>query len=71
MAGESFATWRVLLDDLIARGLRTPEFLIANGSRGRRAIAGGALACDVGSALHGAHLTLTAPEAGNAWCLRG
>jgi transposase-like protein len=28
MGGESEAAWRGILDDLIARGLRTPEFLI-------------------------------------------
>src|ERR1044072_9596932 len=28
MGGESEAAWRSVLDDLIARGLRTPEFLI-------------------------------------------
>jgi hypothetical protein len=27
MGGESEAAWRGVLDDLIARGLRTPEFL--------------------------------------------
>ena len=26
--GESEAAWRALLDDLVARGLKTPEFLI-------------------------------------------
>src|SRR5512147_1620258 len=28
MGGESEAAWRALLDDLVARGLKTPEFLI-------------------------------------------
>jgi putative transposase len=34
MGGESEAAWRRLLDDLIARGLRTPEFLIIDGAAG-------------------------------------
>ena len=34
MGGESEAAWRVVLDDLIARGLRTPEFLIIDGGAG-------------------------------------
>jgi len=40
MGGESEAAWRGILDDLIARGLRTPEFLIVDGAAGlERALA--------------------------------
>ena len=40
MGGESEAAWRSVLDDLIARGLRTPEFLITDGGAGlERALA--------------------------------
>src|SRR4029079_18427643 len=40
MGGESEAAWRGVLDDLIARGLRTPEFLISDGGAGlERALA--------------------------------
>ena len=40
MGGESEAAWRGMLDDLIARGLRTPEFLITDGAAGlERALA--------------------------------
>jgi transposase-like protein len=40
MGGESEAAWRGVLDDLIARGLRTPEFLIIDGGAGlERALA--------------------------------
>ncbi len=40
MAGESEAAWRAVLDDLVARGLRTPEFLITDGAAGlERALA--------------------------------
>ena len=40
MGGESEAAWRGVLDDLIARGLRTPEFLIVDGGAGlERALA--------------------------------
>ena len=39
--GESEAAWRGVLDDLIARGLRTPQFLIIDGGAGlERALAG-------------------------------
>jgi len=31
MGGESEAAWRGVLDDLIARGLRTPELLLIDG----------------------------------------
>jgi putative transposase len=34
MGGESEAAWRGVLDDLIVRGLRTPEFLIIDGAAG-------------------------------------
>ena len=40
MGGESEAAWRSILDDLVARGLRTPEFLITDGAVGlERALA--------------------------------
>ena len=34
MGGESEAAWRSVLDDLVARGLRHPEFLIIDGAAG-------------------------------------
>jgi len=34
MGGESEAAWRGVLDDLIARGLRTPEFILVDGGAG-------------------------------------
>jgi putative transposase len=34
MGGESEAAWRAVLDDLVARGLQTPEFLIIDGAAG-------------------------------------
>jgi transposase-like protein len=34
MGGESEAAWRALLDDLTARGLKTPEFVIMDGASG-------------------------------------
>src|SRR5512147_2159777 len=34
MGGESETAWRALLDDLVARGLKTPEFLIVDGAAG-------------------------------------
>ena len=34
MGGESEAAWRALLDDLLARGLKTPELLIVDGAAG-------------------------------------
>jgi len=40
MGGESEAAWRSILDDLIARGMRTPDFLITDGGAGlERALA--------------------------------
>ena len=40
MGGESTEAWRTVLDDLIQRGLRRPEFLIVDGAPGlERAIA--------------------------------
>src|SRR6201993_3201888 len=40
MGGESEAAWRGVLDDLLARGLRTPQFLIIDGAAGlERALA--------------------------------
>jgi hypothetical protein len=34
VGGESEAAWRAVLDDLVARGLRTPAFLIIDGAAG-------------------------------------
>jgi transposase-like protein len=34
MGGESEAAWRAVLDDVVARGLPTPEFLIIDGAAG-------------------------------------
>jgi transposase-like protein len=34
MGGESTEAWRSVLDDLIKRGLREPEFLIVDGAPG-------------------------------------
>ena len=34
MGGESEAAWRSIFDDLVARGLRTPQFLITDGAAG-------------------------------------
>ena len=34
MGGENEAAWRALLDDLVARGLKTPEFLIIDRAAG-------------------------------------
>jgi transposase-like protein len=40
MGGESEAAWRGVLDDLVARGLHTPQFLIIDGAAGlERALA--------------------------------
>ncbi|WP_158801442.1 IS256 family transposase [Acidisoma sp. L85] len=40
MGGESEAAWRAILDDLVARGLPTPAFLITDGATGlERALA--------------------------------
>jgi putative transposase len=34
MGGEGEAAWRAVLDDLVARGLRAPTFLIVDGAAG-------------------------------------
>ena len=34
MGGETTEAWRAVLDDLIARGLRRPQFLIVDGAPG-------------------------------------
>jgi transposase-like protein len=34
MGGESTEAWRAVLDDLIRRGLRRPDFLIVDGAPG-------------------------------------
>ena len=36
MGGESAEAWRAVLDDLVARGLRRPEFLIVDGAPASR-----------------------------------
>jgi hypothetical protein len=54
MGGESEVAWRALLDDLIARGLKTPEFLIIDGAASARDPAG--------SFVAGAHPAGWGPE---------
>ena len=66
MGGESEAAWRGVLDDLVARDLRTPEFLIVDGAAGlERALA--ALWPDVPARHCAAHkrrnLVASAPDA--------
>jgi len=52
MGGESAEAWRTVLDDLIKRGLRCPEFLIVDGAAGLdKAIA--AVWDGAGPTLHG------------------
>ena len=34
MGGQGEAAWRAVIDDLVARGLKTPEFLITDGAAG-------------------------------------
>ena len=67
MGGESEAAWRGVLDDLVARGLRAPEFLIIDGAAGlERALA--ALWPDgAGPTLHGPQAPESpGPRAGRA-----
>ena len=41
MGGEGEAAWRALLDDLVRRGLRTPELVVIDGAPGlEKAVAG-------------------------------
>jgi Transposase, Mutator family len=45
-AGSMAEAWRVVLDDLVTRGLRRPEFLIVDGAPGLdKAIAASGTAC--------------------------
>ena len=43
MGGEGEAAWRALLDDLVRRGLRTPELVVIDGAPGSKG-GGGAMA---------------------------
>ena len=57
MGGESTEAWRAVLDDLIKRGLRRPEFLIVDGAPGwRRRLPPSGMACR----CSGAQFTSTA-----------
>ena len=38
MGSESAEAWRAMLNDLIKRGLRRPEFLIVDGGKGIAAV---------------------------------
>ncbi len=53
MGGESTEAWRTVLDDLIKRGLRRPEFLIVDGAPGTRQGHCLCLGWRAGPALHG------------------
>jgi putative transposase len=52
MGGESEAAWRAFLDDLVNRGLKTPELAIVDGAPGLSSCR--ALERHAGPALHGA-----------------
>jgi putative transposase len=43
MGGESTAAWRAFLDDLDARGLKTPAFIVVTGPADRAHPSGSAL----------------------------
>jgi putative transposase len=46
MGGETTEAWRTVLDDLVARGLRRPQFLIVDGAPGLdKALAAAGMAC--------------------------
>ena len=53
MGGESEAAWRALLDDLLARGLKTPRIPDRRRRRRPGKGAGGAVARGADTALHG------------------
>jgi hypothetical protein len=53
MGGESTEAWRAILDDLIQRGPRRPEFLIVDGRAGARDRDRRRLGRRAGAALHG------------------
>ena len=52
MGGESAEAWRTVLDDLIRRGLRRPEFLIVDGARRPRERDRSGVGRRASSALH-------------------
>jgi len=54
MGGESEAAWRALLDDLVNRGLKTPELVIVDGAPGSRERSCPRSGGHAGPALHGA-----------------
>src|SRR4051794_1177874 len=53
MGGESEAAWRGVLDDLVARGLRTPEFIVVDGGAGLEKALCALWARGADPALHG------------------
>jgi hypothetical protein len=53
MGGESEAAWRMLLDDLANRGLKTPELAIVDGAPGLEKGVCRALERHAGAAMHG------------------
>nr|WP_329608229.1 transposase [Mesorhizobium muleiense] len=57
MGGETTEAWRAILDDLVARGLRRPEFLIVDGAPG---LDGRSLGCGTGCRFKDARFTSTA-----------
>src|SRR3954468_1972672 len=68
MGGESEAAWRALLDDLTARGLKTPEFVIVDGAPGlEKALA--ALWPDVPAQRCTVHTIRTQLRSGLPWAV--
>jgi len=53
MGGETSEAWRAMLDDLVKRGLRKPEFLIVDGGTGLEQAAGRAVGRRAHPTLHG------------------
>jgi putative transposase len=65
MGGESTEAWRAVLDDLIQRDLRRPEFLIIDGASGLRtrlAPSGKACRCSAVTVHKQRNLLVHAPE---------
>ena len=54
MGGESEAAWRALLDDLVKRGLQTPDLVIADGATGLEKALAALWPRRAGPTLHGA-----------------
>jgi Transposase, Mutator family len=70
MGSESAKAWRTVLEDLIARGLQPPAFLIVDSAPGPEKAIAAVLGRRAGTALHCSQASQSARTRARSTCMR-